>query len=362
RSVRAGPASARLHSDLERSAPPMTIRDQMLEALGLGDLADVAAARTPFPRAALERVLAAGNPLAAASLADRGRAAASGVDVTHAWTLRVRAPGFIHGLEDATKVSHSISDVAAIPATEIEMLGDLPRDTPLALAVELVRSVAASRPDLTLRALTAREIDALATVECRPLGEILSTLQGAGLSTLTWRPGCGGTAAELTVHRAAHAAGVRTIATVGTTHGRVDRSFLDRLDAWVDLARDARGFLAAMVLPDRTDGASPLVGTSGTEDWTACALARLAFGDIVGKISVDWHVVGHKLGATMLACGADDVIGTQAAALWATPTDDGPRPINPDRARKWIVEARRSPVLRDGLFRVVAGASSGSPA
>ena len=338
----------------------MTIRDAMLRSLGLDDLAEPAAARTPFPRAARERLLACGNPLAAASLADRGRASASGVEVTHAWTLRVRAPGLVHGLEDPTKVSHAIGDVAGVPATEAEMLGELPPDTPLALAVELVRSVAAARPDLSLRALTAREVDAIATLERRPLGEVLATLRGAGLSTLSWRPGCGATPAEISVHRAAHGAGVRTIATVATSHGRVDASFLDRLDAWTELARATGGFLSAMVLPDRTDGASPLVGTSGTEDWTACALARLAFGNLAPKVTVDWHVVGHKLGATMLSCGADDVVGTQAAAAWATPTDDGPRPLNPDRARKWIVEARRSPVLRDGLFRVVAAPSGGS--
>jgi aminodeoxyfutalosine synthase len=323
--------------------------DALVASLGLADLAGAAAARQPFTREQVERVVATRNPLAAASLADLGRSAASGTEVTHPWTLRVRAPGLVHGLEDPTKVSHAPKDLEDVPATEVEMLGELPADAPLALAVELVRSVHAARPDLPLRALTAREVDAIAARDRRPLTEAFAALRSAGLSTLSWRPGCGRTAREIEVHRAAHAAGVATVATVG--YDRVDASFLDHVVAWSALAAETRGFLAALVLPRLTDGASPLEGTAGTEDWTACSLTRLVFGDRVARISVDWHVVGSKLGATMLSCGADDVVAAQAAASWAPPTDDGPRPLNPDRVRKWILEARRSPVRRDGLFR-----------
>lgn len=338
------------------------MRDEMLSTLGLGDLGDLAAARKPFPREALERVLAARNPLAAASLADLARAAASGVEVTHPWTLRVRAPGLVHGLEDPTKVSHDANATGGVPATEMEMLGALPADAPLALADELVRSVATARPDLPLRALTASEVDSLAQRERRPRKDVLRILRDAGLATLSWRPGCGRSDAEVEVHHAAHTAGLRTVATIGTSHGRLDATFLDRLLAWVRVAEETKGFLAATALPDRTDGASPLEGTSGTDDWTAFALVRLAFGDLVPRLTADWQVVGHKLGATLLSCGADDVVGAQAAAAWAAPTDDSPRPVNPDRARKWILEARRSPVLRDGLFRRVGAPGAGSGA
>ena len=329
----------------------MSVRDEMLERLGLGDLATPVAARKPLATPDLARVLTAANPLAAASLADAGRAAGSGVYVTHPWTLRIRAPGLPVVMEDPTKVAHDITSVAGIEATECEMLGELPADVPLAHVLELIRSVKAARPELPLRALTAREVDGVAAREHLPRREVFTSLRQAGLDVLSWRPGCGLDAREPDVHRAAHQAGVRTFATVGTAHGGVDAGFLARLEAWTSVARDTQGFLAATALPDRTDGASPLEGTSGTEDWTALALVRLAFGDLVQRVTVDWHVVGHKLGATMLSCGADDVVGAQAAAAWAPPTDDGPRPINPDRARKWIVEARRSPVLRDGLFR-----------
>lgn len=331
----------------------MSVCDGLLTDLGLADLAEACVARRPLSRAELGRIAAARNPLAAASLADRARAAASGVEVTHPWTLRVRAPGLVHGLEDATKVAHEFDAVAGVPATEMEMLGALPPGATLGFAIELVRTLAAARPDLPLRAITAHEVDALAAQERRPRKDVLAALRDAGLATLTWRPGCGRTPAEIDVHRAAHQCGIRTVATVGTSRRDAIDAWLDRLGAWTALAAQSHGFLAAMALPDRTEGASPLEGTSGSDDWTACALVRIAFGDLAPRVSSDWNVTGSKLGATLLSAGADDVVGTQAAAKWAPATDDGPRPLNPDRARKWIVEARRSPVLRDALFRRV---------
>ena len=47
------------------------------------------------------------------------------------------------------------------------------------------------------------------------------------------------------------------------------------------------------------------------------------------------------------------MVGAQAAEKWAPPTDDGPRPLNPDRMRRYLFEAQRSPELRDALFATV---------
>jgi len=323
----------------------------MLEALGLGDLAEPSRARTPLARADLERVLAAGNPLAAGSLADFAREAASGREVTHPWTLRVRAPGLPPETEDATKVVHDATDFARIEATEMEMVGALPGDAPLALAIELVRSLRAVRGELTIRALTAGEISAIARKERTSRRDVVAALAENGLSTLSWRPGCGLAADDAEVHRAAHQAGVKTVAVLGYRRREGAAALLDRADALRRVAEETKGFLSVLFLPDRTEGASPLEGTAGTEDAAACAVARLAFGRLVPRVTVDAHVVGHKLGASLLSFGADDFVGAQAAAAWAPPSDDGPRPLNPDRVRKVVIEARRSPVRRDALFR-----------
>lgn len=328
-----------------------SVRDEMLAALGLADLAGPARAGTPFRDADLARVLASGNPLAAASLADAGRDARSGRDVTVPWTLRIRGPGLVQDAPHPTDVLHDCADAAAVPATEMEMVGRLPADAPLALAVEIVRTLCAARPDLTLRAFTTGEIEALSARERAPRRDVLAALRDAGLSTLSWRAGCGVAESEAEVHRAAHRAGLRTVAVFGYRRREPAAAWIARVDALRRVAEEGPGFLSASALPDRSEGASPLEGTAGTEDTVACAFVRLAFGSLVARTTVDAHVVGHKLAAALLTCGADDFVGAQAAAAWAPPTDDGPRPLNPDRVRRYVIEARRSPSLRDGLFR-----------
>src|SRR5262245_25087418 len=127
----------------------------LLETLHLADLIEPARASEALTRADLERVLRAANPIAAAALADARRAAASNTTVTYPVTLRVRVPGVPASNEDATKVSHDVADVAAIEATEMQIVGTLPSDLRLPHAIELVRSLAAARPDLPLRAFAA---------------------------------------------------------------------------------------------------------------------------------------------------------------------------------------------------------------
>jgi aminodeoxyfutalosine synthase len=330
------------------------IQQQLLEALGLADLVGPARANAPFSRRDLERVVAAANPIAAATLADVRREAVSGVTVTYPVTLRVRAPGLVAPHADPMQVTHALEDVAGIEATEMQMIGELPADLPLAHAQELVGSLRAARPDLPLRAFTADDVAAIARRERLPFAETLAALATAGLATLDWRPGADATPEAIRVHRAAHDAGMRTFAPVTYARGGVGAALLDRVFALREAAESTKGFVSAVLLPDRTEGASPLEGTAGTEDWIACALTRLALGDVVPHVTVDAHVLGHKLGATLLSCGADDLVGAQAARAWAPPTDDSPRPLNPARVTKYVIEARRSPVVRDGLFRATA--------
>ena len=323
----------------------------MVDSAGLGDIWDRAAHAARLPRADLERILGCGHPVAASALADAARAHRTGLQVTHPWTLRVRAPGVPFGAELETLVSHPVDRLAGIPATESQIVGDLPPDLSLGLAVEMVRSVKVARPDLQLRAFSAMRVMAIADTEHASLPAVLGDLRRAGLDTLDWEPGDGTNGDAAVVHRAAHEQGFETTAPLGYGKDGIDGTFLDRLEAMREVAEATGRFVAALPLPNRTEGASPLHGSSGTEDALAGALARLAMSHVVKHVSVDAQVVGHKLGAVLLSCGADDFIGAQAAAAWAPPTSDGPRPLNPDRARRYLIEARRSPVLRDAVHR-----------
>lgn len=326
----------------------------LLTSLGLADLIEPASSNEPLTRTDLDRVVRSNNPIAAAALADARRNAVSGVTVTYPVTLRVRVPGVEAPTEDATKVSFALDDVAGIEATEQQMLGTLPGDMPLAHVVEIVRSLVVARRDLPLRALAADDVAAIAAHERMPFAAVVSQLAKAGLSTLDWRPGADASEGAVRIHRAAHEAGMKTFAPVAYARGGIGKPFLDRLTELRAVAESTHGFLSAVLVPEKTEGASPLEGTSGSEDWLAFSLTRLALGHVVPHVTVDAHVLGHKLGATLLSCGADDFVGAQAARAWAPPTDDGPRPLSPARVTKHVIEARRSPVRRDGIFRDVA--------
>ncbi len=326
------------------------IRRRVVETAGLGDLIERALRGARLSRDALLRVLECGNPLAAAALADARRAATSNVVVTHPWTLRVRAPGHTFAAEPATLVSHPLSRVAGVTASEVQLVG-IPRSgLTLTVALDLARGVRDARPALPLRAFTASQVRTISAAESMTDRQVIEALAGSGVATLDWAPGEGLDPAGIAVHRAAHEAGVKTVLPVAYTRGSLSTTFLDRLEAYRRIVEDTQGFLSCVVLPDRTEGASPLHGSSGSDDTMACAVARLAFGHVVPRVTVDAHVLGHKLGALLLSAGADDFVGAQAAAAWAAPTDDGPRPLNPDRVRRHLIEARRSPELRNALF------------
>ena len=325
-----------------------------LGAMHLADLIEPARANEALTRADLERVLRAANPIAAASLADSRREAVSGATVTYPVTLRVRAPGVAATNEDATKVSHDVTDIAEIEATEMQLVGALPADLRLPHAIEIVRSLVAARSDLPLRAFAADDVIAIAARERMALDAVVRELAQAGVTTLDWRAGADASEDAVRVHADAHDSGMKTFAPVTYSRGAVARPFLDRLFALREVAESMQGFVSAVLVPERSEGASPLMGTAGTEDWLAFALTRLALGHAVPHVTVDAHVLGHKLGATLLSCGADDFVGAQAARAWAPPTDDGPRPLNPARVTKYVIEARRSPVRRDGVFRATA--------
>jgi aminodeoxyfutalosine synthase len=320
----------------------------LLTQLSLADLVEPAEKNARLTSGDLRRVLAAGNPLAAAALADARREAVSPDRVaTFPVTLRVRAPGVPAPAEDATKVSHAADALAGIDATEMQMIGDFGADLPLAHAVEMVLTLVAARPDLKLRAFTADDVAALARRERTTFPAVVTELAKAGVATLDWRAGADASPDAVRIHRFAHDAGLKTFAPVTYARGALGKTFLERLDALRDVGEQTKSFVSAVLVPERTEGASPLLGTAGTEDLLACAMARLALGHVVAHVTVDAHILGHKLGATLLACGADDFVGAQAALAWAPPTDDGPRPLNPARVTKYIIEARRSPVRRD---------------
>lgn len=319
--------------------------DGLVRSLALESVLETADAGHALSRDQMRHVLGLDHPLGAAVLADRRRVATCGDVATFPVTLRVRVPG-----TDATGFSqldftHDVGEVAGVDASEWQWTGPAPADADALVA--LVEQARAARPTLAVRAFTTDAVLAAARAGGVGVDDLVRRLAGAGLSAFDWAPGSDADAATLDVHRAAHAAGLRTVVALPYRRGALGDTLLDRIHGIAELAAATGGVAAVAPLPDFTEHASPLDGTAGTEDVTVFALARLALGHAVPHFTLDTHVLGHKLGGLLLSSGVCDVVGAQARAAWPTPTDDAPRPLNQDRVTRLLVEARRTAVRRD---------------
>jgi FO synthase subunit 2 len=321
--------------------------DGLMRSLALESVLETADRGGALSREQLRHVLALPHPLGAAVLADRRRVARCGDDATFPVTLRVRLPDHDPSHCGATDWTHAPDEVDGVAASEWQWIGAPPPDADVAWLAARVTAARAARPDLPVRAFTTDAVLSAAGRSGDSVEHAVHTLVDAGIAAFDWAPGSDDSALTLDVHRAAHAAGLRTLVALPYRRNRLDDTLLDRLEAIASLAAATRGVAAVVPLPDRTEGASPLHGTAGTEDVRVFALARLALDHAVSHITLDAHVLGHKLGGLLLSAGVCDVIGAQARSAWPAPTNDGPRPLNQDRVTRLLVEARRTPVRRD---------------
>ena len=324
--------------------------DGLLASLDLDHTIDPSGAGGPLPRKALEQILALGHPLGAAVLANRRRAAQSQDSAQFPVTLRVTLPGSSADVSP-TDYLHTLDTVTSeIDADEWQYVGQPAEDAGVDDLIAHLNAARALRSDLPIRAFTTDTVLAAARHDQVELDTVVARLFTAGLATFDWAPGSDADPATLDVHRAAHALGQRTAVALPYGRNALGAVLLDRAQAIAALQAETQGFATVVPLPDRTEGASPMEGTAGTEDVLVFALARLALCGNGGipHVSLDAHVLGHKLGALLLNAGADDWIGAHAAATWPKPTNDAPRPLNLDRVTRLLEEARRTPQRRAG--------------
>ena len=115
-------------------------------------------------------------------------------------------------------------------------------------------------------------------------------------------------------HRAAHAAGVPSEATVAYGAGHDPAAIAARIDALAALARET-GLLRA-VAPVPAEGGAARPGSWGVEDLTVVAVCRLALPEGVG-IRPDWVRLGPAACQVAVAFGASE---------WLIPDGDGTDP------------------------------------
>jgi cyclic dehypoxanthinyl futalosine synthase len=229
------------------------------------------------------------------------------------------AEAYVHGRD---VILEKVRETVALGGEQILLQGGLHPELPLEWYEGLLRDIKAHFPQVNVHGFSPPEIHFFHKKFRMPLTEVLGRLKEAGLGSL---PGGGGeilvdrvrkqitrgkalTDEWLDVHRAWHALGGRSTATmmfghVETLEERVEH--LERVRQLQDETGGLTAFIAWTFQPEHTDMAD--VPTAGAYDYLRTqALGRL-YLDNVPNIQSSWVTQGPKIGQLGLSFGANDM-------------------------------------------------------
>ncbi len=220
------------------------------------------------------------------------------------------------------EIFRKIDETIAVGGGQLLLQGGHNPDLPITWYEDLFRSVKARYPSFRLHALSPPEIVHISRLSQLAVPDVIGRLVAAGLDSI---PGGGAeilvdrvrrllhchgkaTADEwLDVMRHAHAAGLRTTATMmyGTVETLEER--LEHLFRLRELQDETRGFTAFITWsyqPEHTE----LAGTeaTGVEYLRTLAAARLVL-DNFDNLQASWVTQGGKVGQLSLGFGANDM-------------------------------------------------------
>jgi aminodeoxyfutalosine synthase len=234
--------------------------------------------------------------------------------------------------------------------------------------LNVIRWVKAAKPDLSVKAYTAVEIDFFCRLTKQPAEWVLGELRNAGLDAL---PGGGaevfservrrelfhqkiGAKRWIEIHEIAHRMGIPSNATL--LYGHIETR-AERVQHVIDLREledRAPGFFAFIPLAFQP-GNTGLVRRQATaiEDLKTIAISRLLF-DNVPHVKSYWVMLGQDTAAVALNFGASDMDGTIGVEKIAHAAQ-AKSPVGLAEASMVhaIREAGKQPVQRDALYRVV---------
>lgn len=254
---------------------------------------------------------------------------------------------------------------------ELHIVGGLNPELDLDYFLTLFQRVREILPEVTLKALTAVEVDFLARQHNLTVEEVLGRLKEAGLACL---PGGGAEifAARVRkiicpqkisgerwreIHATAHRLGIPTNATMLYGHVETLAERVEHLWALRQLQDETGGFQSFIPLafhPSRTALADQVSGpTTGYDDLKTIAIARL-FLDNIPHIKAYWVMLGPKLAQIALNFGADDLEGTVVEEK-ITHSAGAESPVGLTRRElvALIKTAGFVPAERDALYRRV---------
>jgi len=267
------------------------------------------------------------------------------------------------------KAAQLIEKRANEPIREIHIVGGLNPRLPFSYYLNLIRKVKSIRPEASVKAFTAVEIDHLCKISGLELGEVLGLLKEAGLAML---PGGGAEVLSERVHqrlykkkiapqrwleviRAAHDAGIPTNATmlyghIETIEERVDH--LLQLRSLQDITGGFQAFIPLAFHSKNTRLAS-LPPTAAVDDLKTIAVARLVL-DNIPHIKAYWVMISPALAQVAMAFGADDLDGTIVEEkITHMAGANTPKGLTRNEIREMILAAGFEPVERDAFYNQV---------
>jgi aminodeoxyfutalosine synthase len=253
--------------------------------------------------------------------------------------------------------------------TEIHIVGGLHNKWRFEDYVDVIRWVKEKKPDLSVKAYTAVEIDFFCRLTKQPAEWVLERLRDAGLDAL---PGGGaevfservrrelfgqkiGGKRWLEIHEIAHRMGIPSNATLLYGHIETRGERVQHMIEIRDLEERAPGFFAFIPLAFQP-GVTGLVRrqASAIEDLKTIAISRLMV-DNVPHIKSYWVMLGQDTAAVALSFGASDMDGTIGVEKIAHAAQaKSPVGMAKESMIHAIREAGRLPVERDALYRVIA--------
>jgi cyclic dehypoxanthinyl futalosine synthase len=227
--------------------------------------------------------------------------------------------GYVLGFDE---IFRKIDETIALGGGQLLLQGGHNPDLPIEWYEDLFRAVKQRYPEFRLHALSPPEVIHLTRLTRSPIAAVIDRLIAAGLDSI---PGGGAeilvdrvrkilncygkaTADEwLDVMRHAHAAGLRTTATMMYGHVETVEERIEHLTRLREL-QDERGGFTAFIAWSYQPEHTQLGGyeATGLEYLRMLALARIVLDNFPG-LQASWVTQGGKVGQLSLAYGANDM-------------------------------------------------------
>ncbi|MCH7826259.1 MAG: aminofutalosine synthase MqnE [Acidobacteria bacterium] len=254
------------------------------------------------------------------------------------------------------------------PIHEVHLVGGLHPTWPFEYYEEMLRAIRRANPAAQIKAFTAVEIEFFSKIAKISVDEVLDRLVAAGLDTM---PGGGaevfsdrihdalyrekmGAEKWLEIHRAAHAKGIRTNATLLYGHIETHEERVDHLMLLRDLQDDTGGFISFIPLEFQL-GYTNLVArqASAVDGLRTIAASRLLL-DNFPHIKAYWVMMTPKVAQIAQRFGADDLDGTVVEEkIYHDAGATTSQGLRREELLRLIREAGRDPVERDTLYRPI---------